>query len=117
MALSAGAAAGNLSSLVFHVDRNDTWVPATGDISACGYIVGYNIDIAGARTLGLVTLTFPGGDITAAAAAPPTFQATQQIENGTVVTAQPTAHGGTLRTASFVARGSDLLITEVWWDV
>eukprot|EP01051_Picozoa_sp_SAG22_P002274 SAG22_NODE_100_length_20558_cov_10.189305_9_plen_576_part_00 len=91
-------------SLVFLLTRNDAWVPATGDISACGY----EIETAGARTLGRLALEFDGAA---------GFRATQQIENGTVVTAQPTAHGGTLRSSSFVARGSDVIVTEVWWDV
>ena len=102
-AVSVVLSGGN-GSLAFHIARNDAWVPATGDISACGY----NIDNAGARTLGQVALKFNG---TAG------FRATQQIDNGTVVTAQTTAGGGTLRSASFVARGSDVLVTEVWWDV
>ena len=97
----------NTSTLVFHIDRNDAWVPATGDISCCGY----DMNGAGGRTLGLVSLAFITGN------AAGRFEATQHIANGTVVTAASTDHGGTLRTASFVARGSDVLVTEVWWDV
>ena len=97
----------NTSTLLFWIDRNDAWVPATGDISCCGY----DMDGAGGRTLGFLSLAVPK---TAGAAA---FRATQHIANGTVITAAGTDHGGTLRTASFVARGSDVLVTEVWWDV
>ena len=92
-------------SLEFHIDRNDAWIPATGDISACGY----DIVKAGARTLGSVSVSFvaaAGGD----------FSATQLIANGTVQTAQSTAHGGMLRTSSWVARGTDVVVTELWWD-
>ena len=97
------AVSGANGSLVFHIDRNDAWVPATGDISACGY----DIVTAGARTLGTVTLGFDG--------TPAGFSATQRLSNGTVETAQGTALGGTLRTASFVARGTDVVVTELWW--
>ena len=97
----------NTSTLVFHIDRNDAWVPATGDISCCGY----DMNGAGGRTLGLVSLAFITGN------AAGRFEATQHIANGTVITAVGTEHGGTLRTASFVARGSDVLVTEMWWDV
>ena len=45
------------------------------------------------------------------------FRTSQHIANGTVTTGTGTDNGGTLRTASFVARGSDILVTEVWWDV
>lgn len=93
--------------MLFWIDRNDAWVPATGDISCCGY----EMDGAGGRTLGFLSLAVPNK---AGAAA---FRATQHIANGSVVTVAGTDHGGTLHTASFVARGSDVLITEVWWDV
>ena len=33
---TAPSTAGNMSTLVFHIDRNDAWVPATGDLSCCG---------------------------------------------------------------------------------
>ena len=36
-AVGVAVSAGN-GTLVFHIDRNDAWVPATGDISACGTI-------------------------------------------------------------------------------
>ena len=104
-AVGVAVSAGN-GTLVFHIDRNDAWVPATGDISACGY----DIDNAGGRTLGTVTMTF---DATGATSG---FSATQRISNGTVETTQGTAHGGTLHTSTFVARGTDVVITEVWWD-
>ena len=54
VAVSAAKVDSNSSKLVFHIDRNDAWVPATGDISACGY----DINGAGARTLGVVSISF-----------------------------------------------------------
>jgi hypothetical protein len=108
---TAPSGAANTSTLQFNIDRNDAFVPATGDISCCGY----DMDGAGGRTLGHVSLAFPAN-----ASANPwfrNFRATQHIANGTVTTASGTDHGGTLRTASFVARGSNVLVTEVWWDV
>ncbi len=85
-----------------YIDRNDAWVPATGDISACGY----DLDNAGGRTLGLTQLSFNGTD---------SFQANQFIENGTVTTVQGSAIGGEIRTESFVARGVDVLVTTISW--
>jgi hypothetical protein len=85
-----------------YIDRNDAWVPATGDISACGY----DIDNAGGRTLGMTQLSFNGTE---------SFQANQIIYNGTVTTVQGSAMGGEIRTESFVARGVDVLVTTIWW--
>jgi hypothetical protein len=106
-AVGVAVSAGN-GTLVFHIDRNDAWVPATGDISACGY----DIEKAGGRTLGTVTLTFD----TTGGATSSGFSATQRISNGTVETAQGTAHGGTLHTSTYVARGTEFLITVAWGD-
>ena len=75
-----------------------------------------DMDGAGGRTLGLLSLAFPAFPPKAGAPAPG-FRAAQHIANGTVTTGTDTDHGGTLRTASFVARGSDVLVTEVWWEV
>ena len=74
VAIDAGGAAGG-GVLVFRLDRNDAWVPATGDISCCGY----DVEGAGARTVGAVTLRFDGA---------PGFEATQYITNATVYTSQ-----------------------------
>ena len=101
---AVAAAVGSTPGLLtFFLDRNDAWVPATGDISACGY----DIDKAGARTVGGLTLAFNGGS---------GFSAQQIISNGTITTSMPTALGGTLKTASFIVRGVDVLVTDVWWD-
>lgn len=102
-AVAAAISAGS-TGVVFHIDRNDAWVPATGDISACGY----DIDDAGGRTLGAVSIT--------SAVQLTNFSAAQLIENGTVTTAQQTIGGGVLHTASFLPRGTDVLITDVWWE-
>ena len=65
-------------TLVFRLDRNDAWVPATGDISCCGY----DVEGAGARTVGAVTLRFEGAK---------GFEASQVITNATVYTSQVTS--------------------------
>ena len=82
VAIDAGGAAGG-GVLVFRLDRNDAWVPATGDISCCGY----DVEGAGARTVGAVTLRFDGA---------PGFEATQYITNATVYTSQVREFAGWL---------------------
>jgi hypothetical protein len=103
---AVGVAVGSsgAGALSFFIDRNDVWTPATGDISACGY----DIDNAGRRTVGALEFKFAGDN---------GFSARQIIHNGTVTTSQPVKSGGTLRTSSFVVRGVDALVTDIWWEL
>jgi hypothetical protein len=104
-ALGVAVGSAHAGGLTFYIDRNDAWVPATGDISMCGY----DTDHSGGRTVGQLQLEFDGG-------LPAQFGAKQLIQNATVTTSQSVSLGGFLRTSSFVPRGVDVLVTELWWE-